>query len=387
MLKFLIAPNAFKGSLSAHDAASAIARGLTAAGGGFRFFKLPVADGGDGFAEIMALSLGGQLLEATVEGPLGKPVSARWAYVADQQLAIVETAQASGIKLLAETDREVLNASTFGTGQLLLAALEKGCTRILLGVGGSATVDGGAGILSALGFRLLGTDGAEVRKGGGALANIVRVDAAKAHPQLRNCVIDIACDVENPLLGPEGAAAVFGPQKGASAKDVALLEKGLANWAGLARQHSGIAVDQLKHGGAAGGIAAGLHAFLGAGLHHGTSLVLKALDFETKLKKADVVITGEGKLDKQSLSGKGPYWLALQAKAAGKATIAIAGEAPIGEASDFQAFDAVFSLVNGPMPLEAAMKNTATLLENTAFQVGRLLQAGMALGAGHDQSV
>jgi glycerate kinase len=268
-----------------------------------------------------------------------------------------------------------MRASTEGSGVLIRAALDAGCRHLLIGLGGSATVEAGTGILRALGIRFLNEKGEEVAPGGAGLAEISTVDRSGLDTRLAACQIDLVCDVDNPLLGEEGAAAIFGPQKGATPDEVRQLERNLAHFAELSQQTTGKDVSTIRHGGAAGGIAAGLHAYLGATLHPGTELVLSTLDYQKHLQQCDVVITGEGKLDLQTLGGKGPYGLALQARQAGKLVVGLAGAIPRQGLERFEAFDALFALADGPMALEEALRDSTTLLENIAGQVGKLMTA------------
>lgn len=379
-MKILIAPNAFKGSLSAVDAAGCIARGLARSGLGCAVDLMPIADGGDDtLAVLMAAGAaqGAGAHQAMVEGPLGEPVQATWGMLSDGQTAVVEMARASGLKLLQPAERDPLRASTFGTGQLIAAAVEAGARRIIVGVGGSATVDGGAGCMQALGVRLLDAQGNEAPRGGGALGCVQRIDVSGLLPALRGVAIQVACDVTNPTLGPNGAAAVFGPQKGATPEQVALLENNLRHFFTLAAEQVGVDVRDLPRGGAAGALSAGLAAFLGAELCSGIDLVLDALGAERRLDGVDLVITGEGRLDAQTLGGKGPVGIARAAQTRGIPVIALAGSIGDDEAALHAAgFDAILSIVPGVISLDEAMTRAADLLERAGERVGRLLRLG-----------
>ncbi len=377
-MRILVAPNAFKEALTASQAAAVITQGLQRSGLACEIDRMPIADGGDDTMDVL-VAQGGQVHEMTVDGPLGEPVQAAWAMLDDGQTAVVEMARASGLKLLDESQRDPLRASTYGTGQLIRAVVEAGATRVIVGVGGSATVDGGAGCVSALGVRLLGEDGRAVARGGGQLAQIRRIDSRGLIAPLRTGAVRVmvACDVDNPTLGPDGAAAVFGPQKGASPAQVDQLEDGLRRFFTLVVDHLDKDVRDLPGGGAAGALSAGLVAFLGAELHSGIDLVLDALDFQRRLDGVDLVITGEGRMDRQTLGGKGPFGLAMAARERGIPTVALVGGIGDGEDALMDAgLVAIIPIAPGPLALELALVNAEDLLERAAVRVGRLLQLG-----------
>ncbi len=373
-MKILVAPNAFKGALSAPEAAACIAHGLAGSGLDCTLDLMPIADGGDDTLDVL-VAQGGETHSLTVEGPLGRPVEAAWGLLADGQTAIVEMARASGLKLLAEAERDPLRASTYGSGQLIAAAVAAGARRIIVGVGGSATVDGGAGCLQALGVRLLDAAGDETGRGGGALADVRRIDVSRLLEPLRDgsVRVQVACDVDNPTLGPRGAAAIFGPQKGATPEMVEQLEANLRHFFTLVAGQVGVDVRDLPGGGAAGAFSAGLKAFLGAELRSGIDLVLEALHFEERLAGVDLVITGEGRMDSQTLGGKGPFGLAQAARRHGIPTVALVGSIGDGEDALLDAFAAVVPIAPGPIALAEALADGADLLERAARRVGRLL--------------
>jgi len=379
-MKILVAPNAFKGSLSAVDAAACIARGLARSGLGCGVDLMPIADGGDDTLAVLiaaGAAQGARAHQAMVEGPLGEPVQAVWGMLPDGQTAVVEMARASGLKLLPPARRDPLRTSTFGTGQLIAAAVEAGARRIIVGVGGSATVDGGAGCMQALGVRLLDAQGNEIPHGGGALDRVRRIDTGGLLPALNGVSVKVACDVTNPTLGPTGAAAVFGPQKGATPEQVALLENNLQHFFTLVAEQVGVDVRDLPHGGAAGALSAGLAAFLGAELCSGIDLILDALGAERRLDGVSLIITGEGRLDAQTLGGKGPVGVARLAQARGIPVIALAGSVGDDEAALHAAgFDVILSIVPGVISLEEAMARAGDLLERAGERVGRLLRLG-----------
>lgn len=371
-MKIVLAPNAFKGSLTATQAASAMELGIRSAFPEADLRKVPVADGGDGLAEVIIDALQGEARAATVRGPLGQPLRATLCHVPARGLAVVEMAAASGLALLAPQDRNPALTTTYGTGELIRAALELGARHVVVGVGGSATNDGGVGMAAALGMRFLDGDGNNVAPIGGALGQIRRIDASGLDPRLATVRCEAICDVDNPLLGPRGATRVYGPQKGASLAQVAELEAGLAQLADVIAADLGLDVRDMPGAGAAGGLGAGLHAFLGAELRRGVDLVLDLVGLDEQLAGADLVITAEGQIDHQTAFGKAPAGVAQRARARGIPCLAIAGG--IGERiSDLHplGIDAVFSLCPGPISLEQAMKGGAALLRATTEQVVR----------------
>ena len=303
-MRVLIAPQEFKGSLTAVEAADAFQVGVSRVLPQAEIDRAPLADGGPGTVEAIVHAARGRTSFARVDGPLGAPVDARWGRIDDGRCAVVEMAAASGLTLLRAEELDAGRASTFGTGQLLAHALHSGVERILVGVGGSATNDGGAGMAEALGALLLDDEGRRLPLGGAALARLARIDASRLDPRLRGTDIRVLCDVQNPLLGPEGASAVYGPQKGASPEDVARLDRALANFAAIVERDLGVRIAQTAGGGAAGGLAAGLVAFCGATLQSGFDAVADALRLADRIARADLVVTGEGRLDAQSGYGK-----------------------------------------------------------------------------------
>lgn len=371
-MKVVIAPDSFKESLSAAQVAAAIARGWASVFPDAELLLLPMADGGEGTVDALLASLGGERREQQAQGPLGEPVIAHWGLLADGSAAI-EVAAASGLHLLEPAQRDVCRASSRGSGELLLAALDAGAKRIVLGLGGSATNDGGAGLLQALGVRLLNAQGQELAAGGAALAQLVRVDCSGLDPRLHEVEILVAADVDNPLCGPRGASAVFGPQKGASLYDVDLLDAALAHFADCTAQALGKDWQQEPGVGAAGGLGFALKAYLGASFCPGIQLVARIAGLADAVFGADLVITGEGRLDSQTLHGKTPAGVAAIAQQAGVPVIALAGS--LGET--YQALyevgiDAAFSLVPGPLSLQQAMSIAASELEARSCDLARV---------------
>ncbi len=373
-MKILVASGAFKGSLTAAAACDAIARGLAESGLGAVVEQLPIADGGNGTLDAF-LAAGGQRVSLPVEDPLGRRVKADYGLIEDGRTAVIEMALASGMELLRADELNPLLASTAGTGQLLKEALERGARRIIIGLGGSATVDGGMGCLSALGLRLLDAAGKPIPAGGGGLARLAEIDAAGLDGRWRDMEIVIASDVENPTLGERGAARVFGPQKGADPAMVEQLEANLAHCFRLVAEQHGVDLRALPGGGAAGAFAAGLMAFLPCQIASGIDLVLEHNRFRERLADCAMVIIGEGQLDDQTLDGKGPLGVAKLARAHGVATIGLAGGLNIDDRRLRSAgIQAAFSIIPRPMPLEEALQNAEELLFRAALRLGYTLQ-------------
>jgi len=339
--------------------------------------EVPVADGGDGLLEVLESAQDLQRIACSVSGPLGDPVTADLLYAADRGLAVIEMAAAAGLALLPSTGLDAMQATTFGAGELLRLALDHGARHIILGIGGSATSDGGTGLARALGARFLDARGNELPGTAAALPRIERIDLEQLDPRLAQTRIDVICDVDNPLLGEQGAARVFAPQKGASPAQVAAIEAGLVNLAGRVQQQLGRDIRSFRGGGAAGGLGAGLVTFLQAELRPGARVVLELTGFEAALAGASLVLTAEGRLDSQTAHGKAPAEVARQAHAHGIPCIAIAGSLG-AELAPLQAagIDACFSLCPGPLTLEAAMQQAAALLTRTCEQAVRCFLAG-----------
>ncbi len=324
-MKVVVAPNAFKGSLSASQAAAAIARGVRAAFPEAEVIEVPVADGGEGTVEALVSAHHGTYRTVQVDGPLGDPVLATYGLIEEGRTGVVELASASGLTLIAPERRDPRTASTYGFGQLLRAVRQAGVHQVIAGIGGSATNDGGAGMAQALGYRLLDAAGDELSRGGAALARLERIDPVGFDPGWRSVKVMVACDVTNPLIGPQGASAVYGPQKGADDEMVRELDAALGRLAAVIERDLGKRVADVPGAGAAGGAGAGLVAFLDASLVPGAPLVVEASGFDTKLKGADLVITGEGRADAQTAYGKAPGEVAKHAKAARIPVLLIAG--------------------------------------------------------------
>lgn len=382
--KVLIAPDKFKGSLSAPEVSDSIARGLRAVVPDVQIDQAPMADGGEGTVEALVSATGGRLAQAQARGPLGDPVDASFGLLGSDETAVIEMASASGLVLIPADRRDPLRASTFGTGELLLAALEAGATRIILGIGGSATNDGGAGLAQALGFRLLDDQGRDLEPGGGALDRLARIDPSGRDPRLNSVQIAVACDVNNPLTGPQGASRIFGPQKfppdrPPSSETIDQLDHNLAHLAEIIARDLGVDTTSIPGSGAAGGLGGGLVAFAGGRLEPGIDLVIDAVKLADRLSGVCLCLTGEGRLDGQTASGKTAVGVARLARHLGVPTIALAGS--IGEGAEAvldQGVSAYFSICPAPMSLEDALNQAPQLIEHASEQIFRAFLAGRA---------
>lgn len=371
----LLAPNAFKGSLSAVRAAEAMARGLRAAGLD-DLDLMPVADGGDGTLDVL-LASGGKRIECETLDPLGRHIRSEFGLLADGRTAVVEMARASGLALLSRDERDPMRATTYGTGRLMVRAAELGARTIIVGVGGSATVDGGAGCLQALGLGLFDEADREIGPGAADLFRVRSIRTDGLHPALKGVKIRVACDVDNPVLGERGSARVFAPQKGATPEQIPHLEAGLDHFFELAARQGGRDVRGIPGAGAAGALAGGLAALLGASLESGIDLVLGQIGAGERIARARLVVTAEGRLDAQTLGGKGPLGVVRLAARHGVPVVALAGEV-LGPDSQFSqaGFHAVASICDGPTTLEDAMRRTAEAVECGARRLGLLLRLG-----------
>ena len=376
-MKVVVAPNAFKDSLTAAEAARAISRGLRAALPETETVHVPIADGGDGLFDVFRTAFGGEAVDVDVTGPLGDRRRARFLYIAESGTAVIEMARASGLALLKPEERNARAATTRGTGEMALAAIEKGARHVIVGIGGSATNDGGVGFASALGVGFLDESGAAVRPVGEDLPKIRKIDVSGRRFDASRIVFEAVCDVDNPLCGPRGAAAVYGPQKGASPDDVKYLDSGLANLAARVEADLGMDLAKIAGAGAAGGLGFGLAAFAGASLRPGVEVVLDMVGIDKELADADLVVTAEGRVDFQTAFGKGPAGVGGRAKKLGVPCLAVAGGVS-GDISNLHGLgiDACFSLCPGPITLEEAMRNGAELLAIASEQAFRAFLAG-----------
>jgi glycerate kinase len=373
-MQILIAPNAFKNSLSATEVAEAIELGLKQSKLECTYECFPIADGGDGTADLIIDKFCGKRIEKEVKDPLGRAISSSFGLIDEGGTAVIEMADASGLKLLRKNELDPLHATTYGTGELIRFALDEGVSRIIIGLGGSATVDGGTGIVKALGGRFLNSDGKEIEDLPESLIHLDKIDLSGIDQRIRDCEIIVLCDVDNKLLGDKGAAAIFGPQKGTDKRGVLILEASLDRLRDVALEETSRDMGQVKHGGAAGGAAAGLYAFLDAKLVPGADYFLKLTVFEESLQKADFVITGEGSIDAQTLEGKGPFAVALLAKKYNLEVIGLAGKVPEKENKALRKyFDVLLAIGNEPTDLADATKYTKKNLIRTAKEVGNLI--------------
>jgi len=369
-MRLLIAPDKFKGSLTALAAAEAIERGFRSVIPGVQADLAPIADGGEGFTEALAAALNAEWITVVAEDAVSRAIEARYAWVESEKLAVIEMSAASGLWHFKLDERNPLAATTYGTGLLLKDALARGARKVLLGLGGSATTDGGAGIAKALGYKFLNEAGGDFFPHPG---NLDLLDSIEAPPGLALPEIIAACDVQNPLLGERGTARVYSPQKGADAREVEILESGMRRLADAAQAMLGKDFRNVPGAGAAGGLGFGLLAFCGASIRPGFDLIAETMRLDERLAAADLVITGEGRLDDQTLDGKGPAGVAERARKAGKPVIAIGGAVtPAAEQAGI--FTAMLPIVDRPLPLEEAMKDAALLLERAAARAARLLQ-------------
>ncbi|MFD2369549.1 glycerate kinase [Brevibacillus sp. GCM10020057] len=372
-MKIVIAPDSFKGCLTARQAGEAIAAGVRKALPESEIVIKPMADGGEGTLQCLVDATGGKLLQTVVKNPLGRDIPAEFGILGDGITCVIEMAAASGLYLLSAKERNPLLTTTYGFGQLIRAGLDLGCRRFILGLGGSATNDGGGGMLQALGFRLLDANGADLDFGGGALCKLSRIDRSQADKRLEECQFIVACDVTNPFIGPNGASRVFGPQKGATPEMVQQLDDNLRHFADLIQAVEGISIHYMEGAGAAGGVAGALLAFLRGHLQSGIQIVQETTRLAEAMAGAEFVFTGEGQVDFQTAHGKTPCGVAQLARQFGIPVIVLAGAIGSGiEALYKEGVTAVLGIANKPMTLEQSMAEAAALLEQTAEQATRI---------------
>jgi glycerate kinase len=378
-MKIVIAPDSFKESLTADEAARAIEAGLAEIWPAAQFVRVPQADGGEGTVAALVAATGGQIEYRQVSGPLGEPVEAFFGLSGDGQTAIIEMAAASGLALVPPGLRDPRLTTSYGTGELIRAALDAGARQLILGIGGSATHDGGVGMAQALGGRFLDAEGIELPPGGAALARLAHIDLGGFDTRLARCRIEVACDVTNPLIGPKGAAAIFAPQKGATPQMVPQLDAALAQLARIIKLDLGLQVAGIAGAGAGGGMGAGVIAFLGARLEPGISIVIRATGLEQALKGADLVITGEGRIDGQTVHGKTPAGVAQLARTHGIPVIGLAGS--LGYDAGLvhgHGIDAIFGILPRTCTLPEALKEAAFNLQRSARNIAALYALGVA---------
>lgn len=379
-MRIVIAPQSLKGSLTAAEAGQAIAHGVQSVYPHAEITIVPIADGGEGTVQALVDATGGRFVQREVTGPLGDPLMAFFGILGDGQTAAIEMAACAGLPLVPPERRNPLTTTTYGVGELIHAALEEHCTRLLIGIGGSATNDGGAGMAQALGAHLLTAEGNEIAHGGAALSTLAHIIPNTLDERLQACKVEVACDVTNPLCGPMGASAVYGPQKGATTEMVGTLDAALAHYAHIIEQDLHQAVKDIPGAGAAGGLGAGLLAFLHAELRPGAQIVLEAVHLEDYLRSADLVITAEGQIDEQTAYGKSVGAVASLAKRYQLPVLALAGSLGTHYQSVYKlGIDAVIALPSRPLTLAYAMEHAAELVSDATERALRLLQVGSNL--------
>ncbi|MEX2428833.1 MAG: glycerate kinase [Bacteroidales bacterium] len=375
-MKIVIAPDSFKGSLSALEVGNAIRDGIVKVGHDIDTIVVPMADGGEGIVQSLIDATGGDIIKTTVHDPLFRTIDSFYGILGDGKTAVIEMAAASGLPLLKPEERDPLKTTSYGTGELIKDAMDKGCTSIILGLGGSATNDGGIGMAQALGVCFLDENGNSVHVGGHELSRIRTIDVSGIDDRVSNVKFIAACDVDNPLCGQNGASNVYGRQKGASDSDVETLDKGLVHFAHIVKNSLGLDIKDLPGTGAAGGLGYAVMLFLNARLERGIDIVTRLLKLDEIICGADLVITGEGKMDAQTAFGKTPYGVAQIARKMNIPVVALAGSLGPGYSTLYNSgFDCIYSIIDRPMLLEEALANTKELLENSAENVVRLWNA------------
>lgn len=372
-MKIVVAPDSFKESMTAKEVCEYIEKGLKAVSKNWEIIKIPMADGGEGTLDALIDSTKGKIFYEQTVGPLGDELTSRFGILGEKNIAVIEMASTSGLELISPEKRNPYITTTFGTGQLILKALDLNVEKIILGIGGSATNDGGAGMLQALGAKLLDENNNQIGYGGYELSRLKKIDFSELDERLKKVEILVACDVTNPLTGENGASHIFGKQKGATPEMIKVLDRNLLLYSKIIEKDLGIKVDDIPGSGAAGGLGAGLLA-LGANLKKGIDIVIEASEFEKKIAGANIVITGEGSIDGQTRFGKTPYGVAMAAKKQGIPTITLAGN--VGKDIDIlydYGFDAIFSIMQGVETLESALENGKLNLERTAKNIGKIL--------------
>ena len=375
-MKVVIAPDSYKGSLTAMEVANCIEEGIKRYSSNIEVVKVPMADGGEGTVQALVDATGGRIINLKVCDPLLREVDSFYGILGDDNTAIIEMAAASGINLLNGNELNPLITSTYGTGQIINDAIERGCKNIIVGIGGSGTNDGGAGMLRALGIRFLNEEGRDIPEGGAALKELHSIDKKNFNKRISKCNIKVACDVDNPLCGLNGASHVFGPQKGASIEDIKLLDEALNQYAKIIKNEFNIDVLNIPGSGAAGGSGAAFLA-IGSKLERGIDIVINETKLQTMIESANIVFTGEGRIDFQTKFGKAPYGVAKEAKKNGLPVIAICGE--IGEGYDElynHGFTSIFSIVNKPMTLEESIKDSKKLISDVSERIIRVICEG-----------
>ena len=371
-MKIVIAPDSFKESISASEVANAIEAGFVKIFPNAEIFKLPVADGGEGSTDALISATQGRYFSTSVMGPMGKTIDASWGMLGNSQTAVVEVAKACGLSLVPLENRNPMIATSYGVGELILAAVNEGANHIIVGLGGSACNDGGAGMLQALGVRLLDISGNQLNRGSGSLSSLSSIDLRAMDSSLQGVSFEVACDVDNPLLGPQGASVIFAPQKGADSEMIAQLDANLTHYSDIITSTIKKDVSEVPGSGAAGGIGSAFLAFLNAELKSGINIILDAIDFEHQIKGADLVITGEGRFDSQSIRGKAPIGVAKSAKRNRCLVFMIAGSVEDDERLIYKNdIDRVFSVVSKGLTLEQALANPSESITLTSISAAK----------------
>jgi glycerate kinase len=377
-MKIVVAPDSFKGSLTAIEVSVAIEQGIREVFPEAEVIKIPMADGGEGTVQCLVNATGGKILEEKIIGPLGDEVLAFYGILGDRKTAIVEMAAASGLILIPESKRNPLVTTTYGTGQLIKAALDQGCRKMIIGIGGSATNDGGAGMVQALGVKLLDQEGKEVGFGGGELKKIVKIDISCMDNRLSDTKVLVASDVNNPLCGPQGASRIYGPQKGATPEIIEELDKSLSYFAELIKRDLYKDIKDIPGAGAAGGLGASLMAFLNAELRLGIEIIIEVVKIEQIIIESDLLITGEGRIDAQSVFGKVPFGLGKMAKKYNVPVIAIVGEVGEGFSQIYEyGINSIMSIISKAISIDEAMQISKSLLKDATERMMRIIKIGM----------
>ena len=375
-MKVVIAPDSYKGSLNASEVANSIAEGISIYSKDIEIIKIPMADGGEGTVQAFIDATGGRTIKLKVCDPLLREIDSFYGILGDGKTAIIELAAASGLNLLRKDELNPLITSTYGAGQIINDAIARGCRNLIIGIGGSATNDGGAGMLRALGIRFLNKDGRDIPEGGQALNQLHHIDRSNFNSEILKCNIKIACDVDNILCGVNGASNVFGPQKGAKEEDIKILDDSLKHYSRIIEEEFGVDVSNIKGAGAAGGTGAALLA-IGGKLEKGVDLIIKETKLEEVLKSADIVFTGEGRIDYQTKFGKTPYGVAKVAKKYNIPVIAICGSIGDGYKELYKyGFDSIFSINNRPMTLKESINNSTNLIKDVSERIIRAICTG-----------
>ncbi|MTV48196.1 glycerate kinase [Heliobacillus mobilis] len=380
-MRIIVAPDSYKGSLSAVAVAAAMEQGIRSVFPTAEVHKVPIADGGEGTVDALVTATGGRIIKQQVTGPLGQTADAFWGILGDGETAVIEMAAASGLTIVPKEKRDPRITTTFGTGQLIRAALDQGIRKFIIGIGGSATNDGGAGMAQALGVHFLDGKGDELPPGGAALASLAKIDLSGIDPRLVETSIRVACDVDNPLCGPKGASAVYGPQKGATADMISELDQALAHYASIAAAATGKDIAERPGAGAAGGLGAGLMFFTNALLKPGVEIVLETTHFAELVKQADLVFTGEGATDFQTAFGKAPIGVAKIAAQYNVPTVCLSGG--LGKGADDvldQGISGLMSIVPGPMSLDDCVHSAEKLVKEASARLCRFIRVGLQIG-------